>query len=121
MVRRRSVAVVIWTELLAWSVVARLLVARVSLARTLRVLDMMPARRGRGAKPVPFPTDRQVCLAGACLGRSLARSQYFRRRGVPHRVVIGVTGGTENFRAHAWVAPYEEAPEDFIQLRSIER
>jgi transglutaminase-like putative cysteine protease len=70
---------------------------------------------------VAFPDDRQVRLAGACLGRSLARSHYLRLRGVPHRVVIGVTGGAREFRAHAWIAPYEAAPDGFVELRSIDR
>lgn len=110
-----------WIELLGWSVVSRLLVARLSLAQSLRILDMAPRHMLRGTRPATFPSDRAVRLAGACLGRSLARSQYLRLRGVSHTVVIGATGGIEDFRAHAWVAPFEAAPDGFVELRRIER
>lgn len=110
-----------WVELAVWSVAVRVAIAFLPLARVLRALDVVPKRHRRETRTSAFPTDTQVRLAGACLGRSLARSQYLRVRGVPHRVVIGVTGGTRAFRAHAWVAPYEEAPEGFVELRSIDR
>jgi hypothetical protein len=110
-----------WAELAFWSVAVRMALAFLPMARVLRALDVAPKRHGRESRTAAFPTDTQVRLAGACLGRSLARSQYLRLRGVPHRIVIGVTGGTRAFRAHAWIAPYEEAPEGFVELRSIER
>lgn len=111
----------IWPELLGWSVLARLLVARCSLETAVQILDGLPLRPARAVHAVPLPSDRTVRLAGACLGRSLARSQYLRRRGVSHALVIGATGGIEAFQAHAWVAPYEAAPDGFVELRRIER
>lgn len=110
-----------WSEMLIWSLTVRILVARMPLSRTLQLLDAVPHRGSHPIDPVGFASDRQVRFAGACLGRSLARSQYLRLRGVPHSVVIGAAGGSEGFRAHAWVAPYESAPEGFVILRSIER
>ena len=109
-------------ELLGWSLLSRLLVSRVSLARTLELLDRLPRLPVPAeGEPRAVPVDRHVRLAGACLGRSLARSQYLRRRGIAHTVVIGATGGIEAFRAHAWVDPFESAPEGFVELRRIER
>lgn len=51
--------------------------------------------------------------AGACLARSLARSQYLRRRGVESVIVIGATGtSTESFAldAHAWLETIDQSP-----------
>jgi hypothetical protein len=110
-----------WGELFVWSVVVRLLIAGVPLSRTLQLLDIVPYRVGRANDAVRFPSERQVRFAGACLGRSLARSQYLRLRGVSHSVVIGTSGGADGFRAHAWVAPFEAAPQGFVVLRAIER
>jgi hypothetical protein len=110
-----------WGELLAWSAIVRVLLARWPLARSLSLLDGLPHRGKIATHDVRFPSDRQVRIAGACLGRSLARSQYLRQRGVSHSVMIGATGGSAGFRAHAWVAPYEEAPQGFVVLRTIER
>jgi hypothetical protein len=110
-----------WGELFVWSVVVRLLIAGAPLSKTLQLLDIVPYRVRRAADAVSFPSERQVRFAGACLGRSLARSQYLRLRGVSHSVVIGAAGGSDGFRAHAWVDPFEAPPQGFVVLRAIER
>jgi hypothetical protein len=108
-------------ELIGWSAVARMLVARTTVPRALGALDRVPRWRHGGGEPVRFPSNGQVRLAGACLARSLARSQYLRQRHAPHALVIGSTRASEGFRAHAWIAPYEAAPEGFAELWRIER
>lgn len=108
-------------ELLCWSLLARGGIAVLSLSRTLALLDRLPHRSRSPSRPVSLPPDRHVRFAGACLGRSLARSQYLRARGVPHSIVIGVTGGVAAFQAHAWVGPYETAPDGFVELRRVDR
>jgi hypothetical protein len=108
-------------ELMALSLFMRVCVKTLSLRRTMRMLDRMPML---AIGPTPcdvFPTDDQVRLAGVCLGKSLTRSQYLRSRHVSHVVVIGVAGSVDAFRAHAWVAPFEEAPGDFVELQRFER
>jgi hypothetical protein len=111
----------VWCELLGWSLIARLLVTRLSLKRTLRILDALPKSPPSNTGIALFPSDRQVRFAGACLGRSLARSQFLRVRGIRHHLVIGTTGGVANFRAHAWIAPFETAPEDFVEFLKVDR
>ncbi len=64
---------------------------------------------------------RYFRLAGACLARSLARSEYLRRRGIEHAIVIGVAGPVEEFAAHAWIAPFEVLPEGFTEFRRVAR
>lgn len=108
-------------ELIGWCAIARIGVACLPLGSTLRLLDALPAWTIGHGTEVDFPSDRQVRLAGACLGRSLARSQYLRRRAVPHAIVIGIAGDIHEFRAHAWVAPFETAPSEFVELQRIER
>jgi hypothetical protein len=108
-------------ELIAWSLVMRICVKSMSLKRTMRMLDRLPIFAVGPAPDTVFPSDNQVRLAGACLGRSLTRSQYLRSRHVAHVVVIGVAGSVDGFRAHAWVAPFEEAPDDFVELQRFER
>jgi hypothetical protein len=113
--------VVVWVELLVWSGIARLLVSRCSLSRSVRALDWLPTRSRTSAENASFPDDRQVRLAGACLGQSLARSQYLRTRGISHSIVIGTRGGLMDFNAHAWISPFEECPEGFVEIHRIER
>ena len=108
-------------ELMAWSLFMRTCVKTISLKRTMRMLDRLPMLAIGPISDPPFPSDNQVRLAGACLGRSLTRSQYLRSRHVSHVVVIGVAGSVDAFRAHAWVAPFEEAPGDFVELQRFER
>jgi hypothetical protein len=108
-------------EMALTSVFVRVLLSWLPLDRTLCLLDRIPPRRNRGDLPFRFPEDRQLRLAGACLGRSLVRSQYLRNRGVSHQIVIGTAGNIGSFQAHAWVAPFENAPDGFITLRSIPR
>ena len=108
-------------ELMAWSLFMRICVKTMSLKRTMRMLDRLPMFAIGPAPDMVFPSDSQVRLAGACLGRSLTRSQYLRSRHVAHVVVIGVAGSVDAFRAHAWVAPFEEAPGDFVELQRFER
>jgi hypothetical protein len=108
-------------ELLGWSALARMLVACTTVPRALGALDRVPRWRRGGDEAAHFPSEAQVRLAGACLARSLARSQYLRQRRTPHALVIGTTRVSEGFRAHAWIAPYETAPEGFAELWRIDR
>lgn len=109
------------TELFVWSLLVRAGIATLTLSRTLALLDRVPHRASPSARPVAFPTNRQVHFAGACLGRSLARSQFLRQRGLSHRLIIGVTGDVDAFHAHAWLDPFEAAPEGFVEVRRVER
>ncbi|MEA2597398.1 MAG: Transglutaminase-like superfamily [Thermomicrobiales bacterium] len=106
-------------EALAWSALVRLLLATRASEGALRALDSLPRRAPR-ADPVPLPAEGPFRLAGACLGRSLARSQYLRTRGRPHVLVFGVRGGAAAFAAHAWL---EGDPVDpaFLPLRRVPR
>lgn len=108
-------------ELIGWSIVARILVMRTTVPRALDALDRVPRWRQRTNEPVAFPSEAQVRLAGACLARSLARSQYLRQRRASHALVIGTTRAREGFRAHAWITPFETAPEGFVELWRIDR
>lgn len=108
-------------ELLFLTVMVRVLLSLFSLDRALSLLDRTVLRRNRAESSFNIPDDRQLRWAGACLGRSLVRSQYLRNRGIPHRIVIGTSGGIGMFRAHAWIAPYEVEPEGFNELRAIRR
>ena len=107
-------------EIVMWSVLVRLLLATVTTERALSVLDALPRRSPRGTS-VDVPAQRWFKLAGACLGQSLARSQYLRMHGCPTDVVIGVRGSLESFAAHAWLPEYDRAGDDFVEIRRIRR
>lgn len=116
---RRAVTL---AEVLLWSALARLLLKRVRTERVFHLLDRLP-RRMAPSGPPSLPPESTFRLAGACLGRSVARSQYLRTRGQPHSVVLGVRGGLANFAAHAWLDPFDidELPSDFVELWRVER
>jgi len=107
-------------EAFVWSAAVRLLLGVFPAERVLCLLDAVPRLRRPAATVEPL-SERQVALAGACLGRALARSQYLRSRRQPHAVVIGVRGSVSAFAAHAWLEPYDAPGDDFIELRRIAR
>lgn len=107
-------------EAFVWSALVRLLLGVLPAERVLRVFDAFPRRRCPAEAVEPL-SERQVALAGACLGRALARSQYLRTRRQPHAVVFGVRGSVAAFAAHAWLEPYDAPGDDFIELRRIAR
>lgn len=115
-----SVSMPVRVEILLWSLLARVLVRRLSLERALTLLDRFP-RRAHPTAGFTMPLERTFRGAGACLGRSLARSQFLRVRGQPHAIVIGVRGGTTALRAHAWVEPCDPVEPSFVELRRIAR
>jgi len=115
-----SVSIPVRVEILFWSLLARVLVRRLSLERSLRLLDRLP-HRARSTAGFAVPPERTFRGAGACLGRSLARSQFLRVRGHSHAVVIGVRGGTTALHAHAWVEPCDPVEPSFVELRRIAR
>lgn len=108
-----------FAEILVWSALVRLLLLTRSIDQAVRWLDLLPRRRSGASHGVP-PPEGPFRLAGACLGRSLARSQYLRIRGQPSIVVIGVRGGLATFAAHAWLDGDPVDP-DFVELRRIHR
>lgn len=107
-------------EALGWSALVRLLLAILSLERTLRLLNVIPCRKHRPAMAT-MPPEAAFRLAGACLGRSLARGQYLRVRGQPSVLVIGGFGSVDAFRAHAWLDGDDPGDADFIELQRIAR
>ena len=115
-----SVSAPVRVEILFWSLLVRVLVHRLSLERSLRLLDRLP-HRAHSTAGFAMPPERVFRGAGACLGRSLARSQFLRVRGHPHAIVIGVQGGTTALHAHAWVAPWDPVESSFVELRRIAR
>jgi hypothetical protein len=106
-------------EVLIWSGLARVLVGMQPIERAVYWLDLLPRRRP-GSRAVALPPERPFRLAGACLGRSLARSQYLRMRGQPSALIIGVRGGLSAFAAHAWLEGDPVDP-DFVEIRRIHR
>ncbi|MGI8644322.1 MAG: lasso peptide biosynthesis B2 protein [Thermomicrobiales bacterium] len=107
-------------EALGWSALVRVLLATLALERTLRVLNAIPRRKRRSAT-ASMPPEAAFRLAGACLGRSLARGQYLRVRGYPSVLVIGGLGSVDAFHAHAWLDGDDPGDADFIELRRIAR
>jgi hypothetical protein len=107
-------------EILAWSLLVRVLLKTIALERSLLILNVLPRRRA-SSRPVDPPPEPQFALAGACLGKSLARSQFLRTRGQPHVVVVGVRGGTGSFAAHAWLEGYDSEATDYVAIRKIIR
>jgi hypothetical protein len=117
--QRRGVRLLGLIEAQFWSGLVRLLLATLTLERTLCILDALPRRQAAGQ--VTAPPEAAFRIAGACLGRSLARSQYLRARGHPSVVVIGGLGTIDRFRAHAWLEGDASGQPDFVELRRIER
>ncbi len=107
-------------EVLFWSALVRILLALLPTEQVVSALNTLP-RGGGSSSSSTIPSDDEVALAGACLGRALARSQYLRRRGQPHTVVIGVSGTVSIFAAHAWLDPYDPMPEGYAEIRRIPR
>lgn len=110
-----------WEPILL-AVVARFCVRVLSWRRALAVFDRLPVRDGVGGEIV-MPPERFFRGAGACLARTLARSQYLRRRGVPTTIVIGATGTTGksfSLDAHAWLERFDDSPRHGV-LQRIER
>ena len=116
----RSARLLLSFEILAWSICVRMLLRTLSFDRVLRLLNRLPSRAAPGRR-VELPQARMFSLAGACLGKSLARSQYLRRRGQPHTIAIGVRGGTGSFAAHAWIEGFEAEVDDFVVIRRVAR
>lgn len=106
-------------EMGLWSALVRTLLATMSTERAIALLDALPHRHAT-TRPLAIPPERGVRFAGACLGRSLARSQYLRLRGHPHHLVIGVKGQIHDFQAHAWLDG-DPLADDYVELRRIER
>lgn len=107
-------------EILAWSVLVRVLVGIAGVRRTIRVLDAFPRRQSLRPFPVPS-TEVPVRTAGRCLHKSLAWSQFLRSRGQAHEIVLGVAGPVAAFQAHAWLAPFETPPPGFVAMQRISR
>ena len=107
-------------EAFTWSILTRVLLATLSLERTLQTLDALPHRR-RTTSGINPPDEGPFWLAGACLGKAIARSQYLRVRGHANAVVIGVQGGTGTFAAHAWLEPYDNPSNQFHEIRRFVR
>jgi transglutaminase superfamily protein len=71
-----------------------------------RVATVEPAAVARTAARLAAATQRVLRLIPAdtrCLNQSLVLSALLARRGIDSRVVIGVSGTSESFGAHAWV------------------
>lgn len=83
-----------------------------SLVRARRLLRAGELERvqSRLSEPprVPDPADRGVYAIlrrkpNTCLERALVLQRWLASRGTPRDVVIGVSGGTRDFKAHAWL------------------
>lgn len=94
-------------EAVMWGLVCRVAVRFLRLDRTVAILDRLP-HAGTADEIVRIPTSRRFRGSGACLSRSLARSQYLRVRGVPSTIAIGAKGSIADFDAHAWLEPMDE-------------
>jgi transglutaminase superfamily protein len=105
-------------EASAWGILCRIGIRVVRLDRLVGLLDRIPHRRSTD-RPVEVPTARHFRGAGACLSRSLARSQYLRMRGASSTIAVGVAGKLASFDAHAWLEPTD--PPDRPALHRIER
>lgn len=104
------------------ALVARTAVRFLPWRRTLAIFDVLPVRQA--AAPVTsIPHEGDFRGAGACLARSLARSQYLRRRGAESELVIGAAteqGGPDapvKLDAHAWLEPIDDSPKHAVLHR----
>jgi hypothetical protein len=105
-------------ELFVWAETARMLIAVTGIKRAIAVLDSFPRRHDRTASgPVADLAPRHM----TCLHRSLARSQYMRRRRFTHEVILGVAGTGPTFRAHAWVEPPDAGPVEYAVIHRFRR
>ncbi|MEM7142061.1 MAG: lasso peptide biosynthesis B2 protein [Actinomycetota bacterium] len=94
-------------EASAWGIVCRVGIRVVTLHRLVGLLDRVPHRSSAIAE-VHVPDAAHFRGAGACLSRSLARSQFIRMRGGESTVSLGVAGSVAAFDAHAWLEPLDE-------------
>jgi hypothetical protein len=72
---------------------------------------------------LPLGAERGVMMLlerrpHTCLERSFVLQRWLVSQGEDHDVVIGVTGLSGGFRAHAWVDG-EQVPDDFHELTRI--
>lgn len=109
-------------EAIGWSLICRALVKAGRLERAVRWLDLIPAARFTNPTvgAVALPPERYFASAGACLARTLARSQYLRRRGTSSDIAIGVRPSPTGPIAHAWLEPFDGHGEHQL-LTTIER
>jgi hypothetical protein len=105
-------------EAIVWGVTSRVGLRLLGLRRLLWVLDRVPRRR-RNRESVAVPPAAQFRGAGACLSRSIARSQFIRQRRGASSVVLGIDGSLAKFDAHAWLEPLDKA--DRPALHRIDR
>ncbi len=104
------------------AVSARLVVRSFSWRRSLAIFDALPKTR-KPTSAVVIPHEGDFRGAGACLARSLARSQYLRRRGAESELVIGAAteqGGPDapvKLDAHAWLEPIDDSPKHAVLHR----
>jgi hypothetical protein len=119
-IRHRLASWRLRSEGMLWSIVVRTLLTVSSTQRAIRILDALPRLKPRSNPTAALPPEAPFRRAGACLGRSLARSQYLRIRGRPHIFIIGVAGGVNQFEAHAWLAG-DAFPADFQPLWEVHR
>ncbi len=119
-IRQRLASWRLRSEGMLWAIVVRTLLTVSSTQRAISILDALPRLKPRSGQTEALPPEAPFRRAGACLGRSLARSQYLRIRGRPHVFVIGVAGGVNTFEAHAWLAG-DAFPADFQPLWEVHR
>lgn len=100
------------------SVLCRILVWAGSLDRALRLLDRLPTTRAP-QQPVTTPPETSFRGAGACLARTLARSEYLRRRGAHSVVAIGARTHNRAFDAHAWLEPLDNHDDHTVVHRIL--
>lgn len=99
-------------EPLVWAMAARACVRVLPWKATQDLFDRLPVGEFRG-DVVVMPAEWNFRGAGACLARTLARSQYLRRRGVSNTIVIGATGQSRemfSLDAHAWLESFDDSP-----------
>jgi hypothetical protein len=108
-------------EAIGLSVACRLMIKRLSFDRSMRILDALPKAEPNTTSVVQLPEEAAFRGAGACLARSMARSQFLRRRGVSSSILIGALGRDGvSFDAHAWLAPFDES-QGHVVIHTVER
>lgn len=106
-------------EAAVWAAASRVSLRAIRFERTVTLFDRLALRPA--ASLPSMPPARCFSIAGACLGQSLARSQFLRRRGARHSLVLGVLKEGQRFEAHAWISPLETPPAGFAEIRRIDR